>query len=119
METPVDAVPTLLGRLVLLSTILDRETGTYQPWLIGIPSGSDAELEALHHALLVTWLSASMEAQVSDAVEYFKSSQAHEGFDPFLLGGGYARLLPQNVDSVHREHFLRTIPEIIAMATHP
>jgi hypothetical protein len=117
METPVDAVPTLLGRLVLLATILDRETGTYQPRLIGIPSDSSAELEALHRALLMTWLSASMETQVSDAVEYFKSSPAHEGLDPFLLRGGYARLLPPNVDSAHQEHFLQTIPNIIALAT--
>ena len=111
----VDAVPTLLGRLVLLSAILDPETGAYEPWLVGIPD-TGAGMETLHHELLLEWLGAGMAAQVSDAAEYFKDAPAHERRKHPLFEGGYARLLPPNTTSAHREHFLRTIPEIVAMA---
>ena len=111
----VDATPTLLGRLVLLSTIQDRETGVYRPWLIGIPD-TGAGMETLHQAILMEWLGAGMKAQVADAAEYFKKRAGAGRGKPPLFEGGYAHLLPPNTTSVHREHFLRTIPKIVAMA---
>jgi hypothetical protein len=47
-----------------------------------------------------------------DAVEYFKDIQCNPNFDK----SGYAWLLPLKTASANREHFLGTIPGIIAMA---
>ncbi len=105
----VDSIPTMLGRLVFLSSMLNETSGTYEPHLVGIPSEGGPEFGALHRELLITWLSAPSETQVADAAEYLQDA---------TVPLPHARLLPPGADPLHRRHFLETLPYILVLASN-
>ncbi len=114
VQIAIDAVPTLLGRLVLLSGMFDEANGTYQPSLIGIPAGACPRAERLHRQMTIEWLSTGFEQQVRDATDCIRGLGG-PAMARFVLQP-YNRLLPRHLDPMHREHFAETIPHVIAVA---
>ncbi len=116
----INAVPTLLGRLLFISAMRDPNGETYMPWLVGVPFDAGEQttsiLGAIHRDLFLSWLAIPMEAQVSDAVEFLTARHDPEAAVGLILrGAASSRLLPPNAENIHKMHFLSEIQLVMEL----
>ena len=117
----IESVPTVIGRIVLMAAMLDRNNRQYVHPL-NLPNLREASANRLmadtHLRLVIAWLDNPLENRVNDMKE-FLSSFGPEGSD---LGwvirrlGKYEDLMPVRIPAMVREHFLREMELSLRLA---
>jgi hypothetical protein len=104
-------IPTLFGRLVYLSSLLDGATGRYvHPNLTHLVGSDQAErtLRSSHFQVFSQWLAASLEDQKNDLDEYLRT-----------VGGSerkrFRELVPPTAREVERHLYLADIETLLEL----
>lgn len=115
----IEGTPTLFGRLEVLANLqeaLDRDIQ-----LTADPTLERGEmrkaLQRAHKDILCQWLSRSFAHRLTDMTVYFGrlGAKGKGILTNMIQTEGYRRLIPQNADPCHHQHFLADVRVLLAL----
>jgi hypothetical protein len=105
-------IPTLLGRLVYLASLRDRNTGQYEHPELSDVLGRESADQVLRHSHLQVfsqWIGWSLEEKKADLDEYLR-----EGVEQQLIRD-YPSLIPAGARDMERQLYLSDLETLLAL----
>lgn len=118
----LNAIPSEIGRLVLLSGLYNPRTRRYLDPLASLVfghAGMHRHLADAHHHAFTLWLSLTLEAQVLDLIDFFSDTTRFPGetADKWLRDRSYEKLIPPGTIKPQADLFLGDLRIALDLAT--
>jgi hypothetical protein len=123
VSATIESVPTIFGRIVLLASMLNRQSGRYLHPL-PVPALQDAAASELlretHERLLICWLDTTLEYQVDDLVRFLRGcgEKCPMVASDLLRREKYSDLLPLKTPETSQKHFLMQIEWVLPLGVN-
>lgn len=114
----LSSIPTIYGRLVLLSSLRDPNSGRYDHFDTGVRLGEDAAhrlLESVHIEAYREWLSMNLEQQRADLMLYLVSvgMDRKQVLRTWIVTAPFRSLIPLRTQPVEQDVYLSDMQTLL------